>query len=159
MPAQVSNPTLPEELVMISTAASISARPTKGELTLFRLWVLRAIYLLIGLGEGSQVAPALFAHEPTARGVIPALLGAMCLLDLLGLKYPRQMLPLLLFEFAWKLIWILSFGLPQWMSGQHPPTWSEDFPAIAAGVILMPLVLPWPYVWHHYVTAPGDRWR
>jgi hypothetical protein len=131
----------------------------RGELSLARLYVLRAIYLLIAVGEGSIVVPSLFRHEPTARGVIPSLLAAMCLVDLIGVRYPRQMLPLLLFEFAWKTIWMLAFGLPQWSSGQFPTTFPEDFKAIAMGVILMPIVIPWGYVWRHYVKAPGDRWR
>jgi hypothetical protein len=29
---------------------------------------------------------------------------------------------------------------------------------IAFGVILMPLVIPWGYVWRHYVKARSDRW-
>jgi hypothetical protein len=53
------------------------------------------------------------------------------------------MLPLLLFELAWKWIWFLAFGLPQWLSGQVPATFGEDVPAITFGVILMPLVIPW----------------
>jgi hypothetical protein len=130
------------------------------ELSLTRLYVLRAAYLLIGVAQGGQMLLALIDHEPGARGVIPSLLAAMCLLDLLGVRYPRQMLPLLLFEFAWKLLWMAAFGLPQYLSGQGPAaTFGEDFPAIAFGVVLMPLIIPWPYVWRHYVKAPGDRWR
>jgi hypothetical protein len=143
-------------------AASSASNPTlaaENDLTVLRLYVLRAVYLLIGLGEGSQIAPVLFVHEPATRGVVPALLAGMCLLDLLGLKYPRQMLPLLMFEFAWKWIWMLAFGLPQWFSGQQPPTFAEDFFNIGFGVILMPFVIPWGYIWHNYVKAPGDRWR
>src|SRR3954447_20505938 len=110
------------ETPMATTVTAVPPLATQRDLTLFRLYLLRAVYLLIGLGEGSQVAPGLFVHEPTARGVIASLLAGMCLLDLLGLKYPRQMLPLLLFEFAWKLIWMLCFGLGQWTSGHVPPT-------------------------------------
>ena len=40
-----------------------------------------------------------------------------------------------------------------------PPTFAEDFKAIAAGVILMPIVIPWGYVWRHYVKARANRWR
>jgi len=25
--------------------------------------------------------------------------------------------------------------------------------------VIFPLVIPWGYVWRHYVKAPGDRWR
>jgi hypothetical protein len=129
------------------------------ELSLVRLYVMRAIYLAIGLLEGSQVVPLLFRHEPLARGVIPALLSAFCLLCLVGLRYPRRMLPLLLFEMAWKCAWFFAFGLPQYLSGQVPPTWAEDFKAIGIGVVIMPLVIPWPYVWRNYVRPKGDRWR
>ena len=129
------------------------------ELSLLRLYIMRAIYFLIAFAEGSQVVPALFAHEPTARGVIVALLSGLCLLCVLGLRYPKQMLPLLLFEMAWKTIWFFAFGLPQYLSGQVPPTFGEDFKAITVGVVIMPFVIPWGYVWRHYVKAPGDCWR
>ena len=136
-----------------------AARMDKDELSLLRIYVMRAAYLMIGLGEGSQVAPALFVHESTARGVIPALLAGMCLLMLLGLRYPRRMVPLLLFEFAWKCLWFFAFGLPQWFSGRQPPTFAEDFFDIGFGVIIMPFVIPWGYVWRHFVLACGDRWN
>ena len=139
-------------------AAAVPA-PAADELSLTRLYLLRAVYLLIGLAQGGQMLPALIAHEPSARGVIPSLLAAMCLLDLIGVRYPRRMLPLLLFEFLWKALWFFAFGLPQYLSGQGPATFAEDFPAIALGVVLMPLIIPWPYVWRHYVKQRGDRWR
>jgi hypothetical protein len=146
---------------MTSTAASV-ARPANsvdGDVSLLRLYVLRATYLLLVVGLGSMILPPLITHEPMARGVIPSLLGALWLLAFLGLKYPLQMLPLLMFEFAWKSIWFIDFGLPQWSAGRTPPTFADDFGAITAGVVLMPIVIPWGYVWRHYVKAAGDRWR
>jgi hypothetical protein len=146
---------------MTSTAASV-ARPANsvdGDVSLLRLYVLRATYLLLVVGLGSMILPPLITHEPMARGVIPSLLGALWLLAFIGLKYPLKMLPLLLFEFAWKTIWLFDYGLPQRFGGHMPPTFAEDFGAIAAGVILMPIVIPWGYVWRHYVKAPANRWR
>ena len=147
---------------MASTAAS--AKPAASitvasEVSLLRLYVLRATYLLLVIGLGAMIVPPLVSHEPMARGVIPSLLGAVWVLAFVGLRYPLQMLPLLRFEFVWKSIWLVSFGLPQWSSGQAPPTFAEDFQAIAAGVILMPLVIPWGYVYRHYIKQPSDRWR
>jgi hypothetical protein len=145
---------------MVSNAASgtLTAEP-EGEVSLARLYVLRAAYLLLVVGIGAMILPPLISHEPTARGVIPSLIGAVGLLALLGLKHPLRMLPLLMFEFAWKTLWLLVFGLPQWSAGQMPPTFAEDFFNIAFGVVLMPIVIPWPYVWRHYAKAPGARWR
>jgi len=147
---------------MASTIASVASPATysaDGDVSLVRLYVLRATYLLLVIGLGSMIVPPLIAHEPMARGVIPSLLGALWLLAFLGLRYPLTMLPLLLFEFAWKTIWFFDYGLPQWSTGHKPPTFSDDFGAILAGVILMPIVIPWGYVWRHYLKAPGNRWR
>ena len=124
-----------------------------------RMWVLRATYLLLIIGLGAMIVPEIVSHELTSRGVIPALLGAVWLLAFLGLKYPLQMLPLLMFEFAWKLVWMVFYGLPQWSAGQHPPTFAEDMFNIGFGVILMPLVIPWPYVWRRYVKQPAEGWK
>jgi hypothetical protein len=147
---------------MASTAvsrASSGAGASNGEVTLFRLYVLRAAYLLLVVGLGAMIVPPLVGHETIARGVIPSLLGAVWVLAFLGLRYPLQMLPLLMFEFVWKTIWLLDFGLAQWLSGQRPPTFAEDSFNIVLGVVLMPLVIPWGHVWRHYLKQPGDRWR
>ncbi len=147
---------------MASTVAPLPEhvpQPYAGSVSLLRLYVLRALYLLLIVGLGATIVPALLSHEPDARGVIPSLLGALWLLAFLGLRYPLQMLPLLLFEFAWKTIWLFDFGLQQWLSGPRPPTFDDDFFAIGIGVLLMPLVIPWGYVWRRYVKQPGAPWR
>src|SRR5215203_6007727 len=88
------------------------------EVSLFRLYVLRAMYLVLVVGLGAMIVPEILNHELTSRGVIAALLGAVWLLAFLGLRYPLTMLPLLMFELAWKAIWMLSYGLPQWSAGE-----------------------------------------
>jgi hypothetical protein len=147
---------------MASTTAS-AARPgtdsTDDEVSIARLYVLRATYLLLVVGLGTLIVPQLVNHAPMARGVIPSLLGGIGLLALIGLKYPLQMLPLLMFELAWKTIWMVAFGVPQWSVGQMPATFTEDFQNIAFGVILMPIVIPWSYVYRHYIRQPAARWR
>ncbi|MBI2382009.1 MAG: hypothetical protein HYV16_14745 [Gammaproteobacteria bacterium] len=115
-----------------------------------RLWLLRGAYLLIVVGLGLTNLPALFDHEALSRGVIPSLLAGIWLLALLGLYQPLKMLPLLLFELAWKLIWFFAYGLPQWLSGHQPETFGGDFQAILLGVILMPIVIPWGFVYRQY---------
>jgi hypothetical protein len=146
---------------MARTIASAprSAADTAAEVSLVRIYGLRATYLVLVIGLGATIVPALFSHEPMARGAITSLLGAVWLLAFVGLRYPLQMLPLLMFEFVWKTIWLIAFGLPQWSSGQLPPTFAEDFKAIAAGVILMPIAIPWGYVYRHYVKQQATRWR
>jgi hypothetical protein len=147
---------------MASTALptpETAAPPAEGEVSLLRLYVLRAAYALLIVGLGGLIVPQIVSHPVTDRGVIAALLGGIWLLAFVGLRYPLQMLPLLLFEFAWKLIWVLAYGLPAWSAGALTPVTSEDLTNTLVGVILMPLVIPWPWVWRRYVKQPGTRWR
>ena len=147
---------------MASTTASVLSplEPApETEVSVLRLYVLRAAYLILVVGLGAMIVPEILSHELMSRGVIASLLAAVWALAFLGLRYPLEMLPLLMFEFAWKAIWMIAYGLPQWSSGQLPPTFAEDVFSIGFGVILMPLVIPWPYVWRRYVRRPGARWH
>jgi len=149
---------------MIATAHDATTNETQQanvaqEVSLARIYVLRATYLLLVIGLGGMIVPDVVSHPVISRGVIPSLLGAVWVLAFVGLKYPLEMLPLLMFEFAWKSIWMVAYGLPQWSAGQLPPTFAEDSFNIGLGVILMPLVIPWGYVYRHYVKQSGARWR
>lgn len=143
---------------MDASAVRPAAGDAENEVSLFRLYVLRAMYLVLVVGLGAMIVPEILDHQLTSRGVIPSLLGAVWLLAFLGLRYPLAMLPLLLFELTWKLTWMLAYGLPQWSAGRYPPTFAEDCFNIALGAVLL-LVIPWGYVWRHYVRRPGARWR
>src|SRR5215813_5042050 len=146
---------------MASIAAPVSPAPreiAQSEVSLARLYALRAMYLLLIVGLGAMNLPELIGHEPTSRGVIPSVLGGVWLLAFLGLRYPLQMIPLLLFEIAWKAIWLIDYGLPQWFAGRYPPSFASDFQAILM-VVIVPFVIPWRYVLRNYVKRPSDRWR
>jgi len=132
------------------------------DVTLFRLYLLRALYLLVGVAQGIQTWTAILQHRGPWEfwhGVGLSLLGALTALALLGIRYPVRMLPLLSFELGWKLIWVLAIWLPLWMGHRVDPDTADSAFAIFLGVVLVPLVLPWSYVWKNYVTAPGDRWK
>src|SRR6266576_6693351 len=146
---------------MTVTAATVSrAAPAhvESEVSLSRLYVLRAMYLLLVIGGAIVFLPQLIGHEPTARGVIPSMLGGLWVLACFGLRYPLQMLPILLFELLWKTIWLIDYGLPQWMAGVNTTQFTEDFTSIALGVIVIPFI-PWGYVFRHYLKMPGARWH
>lgn len=131
------------------------------EVSLLRLYLLRAMYLFIAAGLGFTVWPAIIFPSTTvanAGTVIRALLGALALMALLGLRYPLQMLPILLFELLWKTIWVVAFALRMWLDTGLDDYASETLFACLMGVVLVPLVMPWRYVFERYVRAAGDRW-
>ena len=59
----------------------------------FRLYLLRAGYLLLVVGLGSTIWPAILDNTTTwelQRGVVVSMLGAMSVLAVLGIRYPLQ---------------------------------------------------------------------
>ena len=137
-----------------SVSPSAAAVPIESEVSLTRLYVLRAMYLLLVIGGAIVFLPQLIGHEPTARGVIPSMLGGMWVLACFGLRYPLQMLPILLFELVWKSIWLLAVALPLAQAGPLDEGTLETVVACLWGVIF-PIVIPWRYVWAHYVRGSG----
>ena len=142
-----------------ATVSPSAAAPIESEVSLARLYVLRAMYLLLVIGGAIVFLPQLIGHEPTARGVIPSMLAGVWVLACFGLRYPLQMLPLLLFELVWKTIWLIDYGLPQRMAGVNTAQFTEDFKAIALGPLLLIPIIPWGYVFQHYPKKPGARWH
>ena len=132
--------------------------PDRG-VSLARLYVMRLMYLVLALGIGALVLPTLINHGAATEGLETCLLGGIGLLAIVGLKYPLQMIPLLMFEFVWKAMWVLDFGLPKLLANQLTGDFAYDLKSTMVGVVLMPLVIPWGYVWRHYVQRPGDRWK
>lgn len=147
---------------MASNAAAASpemARDLDREVSLLRLYLLRANYLVWAVAGLFLAVPPLINHGATDRGMIDSMFAGLWVMGLLGLRYPLQMLLIFLFEFVWKTIWLLAFGLPQWLAGQGSPRLSDDLIAIGNGPVLFGLIIPWGHVWRHYIKKPAERWR
>ena len=131
------------------------------EVTLFRLYALRAGYLFVAVGLAATIWPLLINHPPRwplMNSVVASLLAAVSVLAAVGIRYPLQMLPVLLFEAIWKSIWLIAVALPLWSANQLDARTWETVKDCLFGAILIPLI-PWRYVLAQYVTKPGDRWR
>lgn len=131
------------------------------EVAAFRLNLMRFGYLVLFVGLGLSVWPALVHPEgwTSSRAAANCLLAALSLLAGLGLRYPLQMLPLLLFEIAWKAIWLIAIGLPHWLAHDMDPETQRMAITCLAAMVIVPLLIPWSYVFANYMAKPGDRWR
>ena len=131
------------------------------EVSVFRLYVLRAMYLFIVVGLGVYLWPDILnprKHWELMEGMASCMLAAFSLLCILGLRFPLQMLPVLLWEVFWKTLWLIRFPLRQWMAGHVDESIKPSIFAISM-VALVYIAIPWRDVFAHYVKAPGDRWR
>ena len=135
------------------------------QVSTFRLYLLRVMYVFMAVGLAIfKMGPAILHPENLSPqdSVVICVLGAFALLAVVGIRYPLKMLPLLFFEFVWKVIWVVAFGLPLLLSGGLDPNISfggtETLIACLVGVVLVPLAMPWGYVLKHYLKVPGARW-
>lgn len=139
----------------------VTPRATTREVSLFRLYTLRVAYLIMSAGLGAFIWPNVIHHTnefAATRGIQVALLAGLGLTAALGLRYPLKMLPILLFELAWKAIYLIAFALPLWSAHQINDATAEDIKAVLMVVIFIPLI-PWRYVFAYYVLKHGDRWK
>jgi hypothetical protein len=130
--------------------------------SLFRLYLMRALYLLLAVGIGLNFWPHVIWHTreyAEKNGAEICLLAGVGALSILGLRYPLQMLPILLFEFFWKATWVIAVAIPLWAAHQTYPGMADDTFAIGMGVVLCPIAIPWRFVFENYIRKPGDRWR
>ena len=130
------------------------------QVSLLRLYLLRAAFAVLAFAEGS-IQLQLFLHHPhwtVTAGAAHSFLAALALLSLVGTRYPLQMLPLLIYELLWKSIWLLGFALPMWLGNQFDAQMREAFSEIAPIVVIIPII-PWRYVWEKFARQPGDPWR
>ncbi|WP_420606166.1 hypothetical protein [Novosphingopyxis sp.] len=138
----------------------VTPRPI--EVSVFRLSILRAYYVLMAVGTMAIFWPDLISHTNDwgiDTGAQYSLLGALTPFALLGLRYPLKMLPIILYEFAWKALWFIFVVAPLWSNdAMTEGVWANVF-ACGIAIVLTPIVLPWRYFWQVYVAAPTDRWR
>lgn len=138
----------------------LAPRSMVREVTLFRLYLLRALYLLFAVGLGLTVWPGVMHHDKPwglMEGVVQCVLAAFGLLSLLGLRYPLQMLPLVFWELTWKSLWVITVAVPLWSTHTMDKATADMAFAILMAVII-PFAMPWKYVFVHYVMKSGERW-
>ena len=137
-------------------------RDVRGPETLptWRFNVMRIGYAVMVVGLAVTKWPELVAGGPRqlAEGTVLTMLMAMWVLALLGLRYPHRMLPILLFEVGWKLIWLGVVALPLWLDGNLDGATREQTAKVLWVVIII-AVVPWRHVVRQYLLARGERWR
>lgn len=143
----------------------VSARPRSAHshsLPVWRLNVMRLGYLLMAIGlvltKGPLFLQGTVASLPVYEGVVAALLGSMSILAVIGLRYPLQLLPLLVLESMWKVIWVAAVAVPNLASGDMSAQMSSVLSSVSIGIVIL-AVTPWDYVWKRFVRTPGDPWR
>ncbi|NOU49914.1 hypothetical protein HG263_05105 [Pseudoalteromonas sp. JBTF-M23] len=118
-----------------------------------RIYALRAMYLFIVVGLGLSNTPEALSSAGVSADsdtVINAILIGFMVLSFIGVFFPLKMLPVLMLELLWKVVWLAMFALPMHLSsGLDEYSMGVAF-ACLIGVVLTPIVLPWRYIYKDY---------
>jgi hypothetical protein len=127
----------------------------------WRINAMRLVFLLMAVVMGSAVWRQLLfesADWSWERGLAKSMLAALALMSLLGVRYPLQMLPLMLYEMAWKTVWIVFIALRAWLEGN----WNADIEELffdCVGIVIAYFIVPWRYIWTRYFAQPMEPLR
>jgi hypothetical protein len=133
-----------------------------GELSTFRLHALRFVYffnaVVIGFGAWSELinqVRLINEGKPwdLIYGIAFSLYAGFALLMLWGVRFPVRMLPLILLQILYKMIWLIVVGYALWSAGRLNPAVIGTIEFFASIVVLDLVTIPWPYIFENYLRA------
>lgn len=120
----------------------------------WRLHLMRALFFLnfISLAFDNWSA-VLFPAEQmdVLSGVAISFWAGFALLNLIGVRFPLKMLPILLLQLLYKSAWILGTYRPAHASGNIDEGIQEFFWICVAGITLNLLIIPSRYVYRAFI--------
>lgn len=128
---------------------------------LWRTGGLRLIFAAMALTLGLKQWTYIFngtADWTKWEGLGHSMLATLALLAIAGVFHPLKLLPLMLYEMAWKTVWLLAIALPAWLDGRPVPT-IVNVTATLIGIVILIILVPWRFVWWSYISQPVERWR
>ena len=117
------------------------------------IYLLRGLFFLMAFVLGYEVWSYIFGHSGVWNSddaVVYSVLAGFTVLSLLGLINPVKMLPLLLLEIFYKLLWLFLVAYPLWSTNQltGSPMGKRTF--AFSLVILAIIAVPWRHVYNTY---------
>ena len=124
----------------------------------FRIYLLRFFYLLIFVLLGREVWTEIFTHKGLWQplpGVAFSFWAAFSTLAILGILHPLKMIPLLLVQISYKLIWLIIVAFPLWSANHLTGSSAQGLAEVnLKSIVIDLLVIPWSYVLKNYILKP-----
>ncbi|WP_108869394.1 hypothetical protein [Aquimarina aquimarini] len=122
----------------------------------WRLHIMRGLFFLnfISLAFDNW-SIIIFPKEQmdTLTGVTISFWAGFSLLNLIGIRFPLKMLPILLLQLLYKSAWLIGTYLPAKNNGLLDDDLSSFFWICVTGVTLNLLIIPWSYAYRNYIQG------
>ncbi|MGB7438618.1 MAG: hypothetical protein WBR26_19390 [Candidatus Acidiferrum sp.] len=123
------------------------------------IYLLRLLYILMFFVLGKQTWTKILAHQGAwepYEAVAWCVWTAFATLAVLGIFRPLKMLPIVLLEIFYKVLWLIIVAYPLWVKGA---LWGSPAEAVTTPflwVILPIIAMPWGYAFRNYIYQPGS---
>jgi hypothetical protein len=122
------------------------------------IYLLRLVYVLMFVVLGKDTWTQILTHKGSWQpddAMAWCVWTAFATLAGLGILRPLKMLPILLLEVFYKVLWLLIVAYPLWTAGTLAGSAAEGMTAAFLWVILPIIAIPWGYAFVNYVYRPA----
>jgi hypothetical protein len=121
------------------------------------IYLLRLLYVLMFFVLGHETWTHILTHRGPwnpADAVVWCVWTAFAMLAGLGILRPLRMLPIVLLEIFYKLLWLALVAYPLWTKGALAGSSAEGTTSAFSWVLLPIIAVPWGYAFVNYVYRP-----
>jgi hypothetical protein len=118
------------------------------------VYVLRLLFALMLFVLGRNVWTHILAHEgpwDSDEAVAWSVFASFSALAALGILRPLKMLPLVLLEIVYKVLWLILVAYPLWSTDSMAGSPAEERTYAFLWVVLPIIAMPWKYAFDTYV--------
>ncbi len=126
------------------------------------IYLLRLVFILMFFVLGENTWTRIFTHRGSWEpddAVAWCVWTAFATLAGLGIFRPLKMLPILLLEIFYKVLWLIIVAYPLWVTGKLAGSPAEGTTSSFLWVILPIIAVPWGYVLVNYLYKPARQNR
>jgi hypothetical protein len=121
------------------------------------IFLLRLLFILMFFVLGKDTWTHVLTHQgswdPT-DAVVWTVWTAFATLAVLGIFRPLKMLPIVLLEIFYKVMWLVMVAYPLWSRGALAGSKADGITTPFLWVVLPIVAVPWGYVFVNYVYQP-----
>jgi hypothetical protein len=121
------------------------------------IYLLRLLYILMFFVLGKETWAHILTHQgawdPT-EAVAWCVWTAFATLAGIGIFRPVKMLPIVLLEIFYKVLWLILVAYPLWVKGTLAGSAAEGITSQFLWVLLPIVAVPWGYAFRSYIYTP-----
>ncbi|MDQ3856415.1 MAG: hypothetical protein M3281_08505 [Chloroflexota bacterium] len=120
------------------------------------IYLLRLMFVLMFVALGRTVWTYILSHEGawgSDEAMAYSVLASFSVLAVLGILRPLRMLPLVMLEIAYKVMWLIMVAYPLWSAGELAGSALESRTFSFSLVVLPIVAMPWKYAFDTYVRG------